>query len=506
MFNTDQGLTEETFENYLVSKGQKVHRFMELVEYKYNEDDPQWPLIAYIKNNASGGIEAWLTKYILGADGARSVTRKTAGIHSSSQGGEDVWAVADVYVDTDFPDYRRRCAIRTPQGGCMLIPRKDEGLRIFLQVDEESQELLKETNGQRALGALQENSAYKLTQIVQSHITNVIHPYKADITEIVWISRYHVAQRVVHHFHDERMRVFLLGDACHTHSPKAGQGMNVSICDAYNLTWKLALVMKGIARYDLLLTYEAERLQIAQQLIEFDARFSRQFGQKEKLDSQNLRDTWEEGHGFTSGCGYRYPASLIVDPEIRTAINEQAPEPLKPGKRLLPIELTRHVDGNHCLLLDIMPSNGRFHLFVFTGNSLTSPKVKALAESLESPQSPLNLFNELPLNLMERFRHEDIKSDPVPVTNKYYVIDVFLIHTCDHLGISLNELPAAFSTHWPMRVYSDNGGVGHKQLGVPETSGALAVVRPDGYIGLVTGLDRLDHVTTYFRGFMSGRV
>ncbi|GIK01968.1 hypothetical protein Aspvir_006011 [Aspergillus viridinutans] len=111
---------------------------MELLHYEHNQDMPEGPLTAYTKNNASGAIEPWLTKYISGCDGARSATRQATGIQSSSQGGQDVSAVADVYVDTDLPDYRRRCAIRTPDGGCMLIPHKDEGLRIFLQVDEKN--------------------------------------------------------------------------------------------------------------------------------------------------------------------------------------------------------------------------------------------------------------------------------------------------------------------------------------------------------------------------------
>ncbi|KZF18993.1 hypothetical protein L228DRAFT_257285 [Xylona heveae TC161] len=512
LFNTDQGITEDTFEKYLLSKGQKIHRFMELLHYEYNENNFEWPLTAFIKNNASGAIEAWLTKYILGSDGARSATRKATGVQSSFRGSEDVWAVADVYVDTNFPDYRRRCAIRTPHGGCMLIPRKDEGLRIFLQIGEGSDSqgasddhAPNSSPGPNLHESVHENSAYKLTQIVQSHIHKVIHPYKMDVTNIVWISRYLVGQRVVHHFHDPRQHVFLLGDACHTHSPKAGQGMNVSISDAYNLTWKLALVMKRVADPRLLLTYEQERLHIAQQLIEFDARFARQFGEKDSLNSSNLRDTWEEGHGFTSGCGYEYPASLIVDPLIRTEIDDQALEPLRPGKRLLPIDLIRHVDGTHVRLLDVLPSNGRFHLFIFGGTQILSPQIKSLAESLNSPRSPLSLFNRLPLLHMERFRHEDITTDSVPSTNKNYFIDVFLLHSSDHLSLSPDEFPPPFSTHWPMRVFRDAGGAGHKLLGVAESTGALVVVRPDGYIGLVTHMNGLEDVTTYFKGFMLGR-
>ena len=72
-------------------------------------------------------------------------------------------------------------------------------------------------------------------------------------------------------------RVFIAGDACHTHSAKAGQGMNVSMHDAWNLGWKLGAVLRGRARPELLHTYSAERQKIAQQLIDFDREFARMF-------------------------------------------------------------------------------------------------------------------------------------------------------------------------------------------------------------------------------------
>jgi len=66
-------------------------------------------------------------------------------------------------------------------------------------------------------------------------------------------------------------------DAVHTHSPKAGQGMNVSMQDTYNLGWKLGLVCKKVARRSILPTYELERKKIAEDLIAFDHQFSRLF-------------------------------------------------------------------------------------------------------------------------------------------------------------------------------------------------------------------------------------
>ncbi|EGX91504.1 FAD binding domain protein [Cordyceps militaris CM01] len=527
LFNTDQGKTESIFEDELIARGQKVHRFLELLRYEYNPDSSAWPLTAYIKNHASGAIESWQTKYILGCDGARSATRREAGIQSSSQGGEHVWAVADVYAETDFLDYRRRCAIQTPDGGCMLIPRKDEGVRIFLQVDSadvdaltgnsstDNDALTGDGNGNGSTGngngshgsngsdALTSDAAFQLARIVQTRINNVLTPYHMDITDIVWISQYRVSQRVVHAFHDADERVFLLGDACHTHSPKAGQGMNVGICDAYNLTWKLAAVLRGAAVPALLRTYEDERLWVAQRLIEFDAVFAKQFAQRGAAAARDIQATWEQGHGFTSGLHYQYPEGMLVDGRVTASISGKATEPLLAGKRILPIDLVRHIDGTRSPLLDVMPSNGRFHLFVFAGKKLRSPTLKDLAVALESAQSPLRLFNESPPpGQTDRFRHEDITSTSIPATNQQYLIDLFLVHSEDHLAVQLDELPAPFSTKWLMRIYADVDGAAHSQLGVMDDVGALVVVRPDGYVGMVAELTGLQSVTEYFSKFM----
>jgi hypothetical protein len=84
--------------------------------------------------------------------------------------------------------------------------------------------------------------------------------------------------RYLEHMADYRI------DAVHTHSPKAGQGMNVSMQDAYNLGWKLGLVCKNIVNRQILSTYELERKKIAKELIEFDHKFSRLFSGRPAKD------------------------------------------------------------------------------------------------------------------------------------------------------------------------------------------------------------------------------
>ena len=100
--------------------------------------------------------------------------------------------------------------------------------------------------------------------------------------EIAWFSIYEVGQRLTDKFDDvpaelvgvRAPRVFIAGDACHTHSAKAGQGMNVSMQDAFNLGWKLAAVLEDRSPESLLHTYSAERQAIAQELIDFDKEWS----------------------------------------------------------------------------------------------------------------------------------------------------------------------------------------------------------------------------------------
>lgn len=81
-----------------------------------------------------------------------------------------------------------------------------------------------------------------------------------------WISLYRSHHRVVSTF--RKGRCFLAGDAAHIHSPVGAQGMNTGLQDAYNLAWKLALVMHGRAAVSLLDTYHDERIGIARRLVQ----------------------------------------------------------------------------------------------------------------------------------------------------------------------------------------------------------------------------------------------
>ncbi|KAJ5859626.1 hypothetical protein N7534_004903 [Penicillium rubens] len=106
--------------------------------------------------------------------------------------------------------------------------------------------------------------------------------------------------------------VFLAGDAAHTHSPKGGQGMNVSIQDAYNLIWKLGAVITNGAQPTILETYETERRPVAKQLMTLDSRLVRAYEDEENDNSSGIYEVREQYAGFMAGIDITYPHSTLV--------------------------------------------------------------------------------------------------------------------------------------------------------------------------------------------------
>ena len=499
-----QGNTETMFSEDLASRGISVDRPLEYIDH-INSGSGEYPLKAHLKNWISGMTEEVPVKYILGCDGARSAVRNQVAVESSVHQTNDCWAVADVYAKTDFPDIRRRCNIRTEQGNIMLIPWVNNGNRVYTLLTKEEDEMLrqskydgvgeKRTNDQTVFGIL--------TQRVKS----VLKPYSFDIVKVEWISRYLVAQRISNSFAEEGDRVFILGDACHTHSPKAAQGMNVSMNDAYNLTWKLALTLRGIANPSLLKTYQMERQHIARQLVEFDERFSKLFASPQNLEGSDFHDVYVQSKGFVSGCGHRYPAGLLTDEHVDVGIAQDAAEPLTPGKRLLPVQLTRHLDGVFVSSLDDMPSNGHFRIIVFAGSRLQSSGLEKVATYLAGTDSPLNRYrisSESPESSAETSISKAKDFNFNLANDGGTVIELFLIHTSSHGKVPIEELPKPFAD-WQATIYEDVNHKAHSELGVDADVGALAVVRPDGYVGLVTGLDGAERIGKYFGEFMVER-
>ncbi len=203
-----------------------------------------YPVSATLRNVTTNAAKTVRAKYVVGGDGARSKVREAIGAAPKGDFANHAWGVVDMLAVTDFPDIRLKAAIQSKdEGNILLIPREG-GYLVRLYVD---------------MGEIDPNDreAFRLhtQESVIATAQRVLHPYTLDVRDVAWFAVYQVGQRVTDRFDDvpaseagsRPPRVFIAGDACHTHSAKAGQGMNVSLQDAFNLGWKIASVLEGRA-------------------------------------------------------------------------------------------------------------------------------------------------------------------------------------------------------------------------------------------------------------------
>ena len=162
-------------------------------------------------------------KYVVGCDGAHSAIRESIGRRMERQGEDKAWGVMDLLAVTDFPDIRFKCTIQAGNGKSILLIPREGGHMFRLYVD---------------VGEIAPD-AWLTKEEVLAQAQGVLAPYTLDVKQTVWFSVYRVGHGVTDKFDDvddadvatRTPRVFVAGDACHTHTAKAGQGMNVSMAD-----------------------------------------------------------------------------------------------------------------------------------------------------------------------------------------------------------------------------------------------------------------------------------
>ncbi len=195
-------------------------------------------------------------------------------------------------------------------------------------------------------------------------------------------------------------RVFIAGDACHTHSAKAGQGMNVSMADTWNLGWKLGAVLSGSARPELLHTYSDERQKIAKQLIEFDREFSKMFSahptesggaEEEGVDPEEFQQYFITQGRFTAGVATRYAPSMIT----AEAMFQHLAAGFPVGMRFHSAPVVRLADAKPVHLGHVARADGAWRVYVFADrNDPTgaTSHFRELCEFLASDASPIRRF------------------------------------------------------------------------------------------------------------------
>ncbi|CAG9952822.1 unnamed protein product [Clonostachys rosea f. rosea IK726] len=429
-------------------------------------------------------------KYMIGCDGAHSWVREKLGIMMEGAQTESVWGVMDILPITDFPDIRSRCTIHSASAGTiMVIPRERGLVRLYIQLAH-----LTPARGERF------DKSNGSPETIFAAAKRIMAPYDISYNYCEWWTVYQVGQRVANAF-AKYDRIFLAGDAVHTHSPKAGQGMNVSMHDSYNLVWKIASVIKRKARPLILSTYATERRAVALQLIEFDRRFSRMFSGRPAKDiadeagisMEEFKRTFEKGNIFTSGISVKYGTNVLVDSMGKPEVAFRMPfGGLQLGMRFPSSQVACQADATPIQLGDALKSDGLWRLIVFAGEvtqPLAKERLDRLGDALLQPHSFL------------RRLQQEVTLEPV------------LVHASSRQSVELFDFPKAFYSKKDgqydyYRVFADDAtyhhghGNAYSNYGVDKESGCAVLTRPDQYIGWMGEVDDVKGMERYLSAIL----
>lgn len=463
--------------------------------------DGEFPVAVRVRpvtDDNAAPLETVHARYVVGCDGARSRVRESIGRELVGDSANKAWGVMDVLAVTDFPDIRFKAVIRSAtEGNVLIIPREGGYLaRFYIEMDQ-----------------LSENERVSNRNITAEHLIaaaqRVLNPYTLDVKELVWWSVYEIGQRLCEQFDDaastsgpaQTPRVFIMGDACHTHSPKAGQGMNVSMGDAFNLGWKLASVVRGQAHTELLHTYSAERQSVAKDLIEFDRHWAKRFsgrpktgaGDDQTLDPAAFQDYFTQHGRYTAGTTIHYTPSAIC----ATATHQHLATGWPIGMRFHSAPVIRLADAKPIHLGHTVKADGRWRLMILADRedpASTSSSVWRLSDWLANDAtSPLR-------------RHTP------PAADVDAIIDVRVVFQQGHRTLSLEAMHPLLHPSKGRLGLRDTEKMfcadmrGGRDIfglrGISRAHGCMVVVRPDQYVANVLPLDAFDELSGFFGGIL----
>lgn len=500
-----QKFVEDIFRAELDKLGVKVSEMCKFVDLTVDESvevGGKGRVIAKVLDSSAGeGQEREYTvkcRYLIGCDGSRTVVRGAAGIASDGDRTEDKWVRIDgVLKSTTMPKPRAYGAIESPlYGNVLWIPLDHGATRVGFAMNEDRRKLYEELN----------------QEVFVKEAKLSVKPFDIEYERVDWASVYSVGQRVARTFWAKES-VFLAGDAAHSHSSGAGQGMNAGMHDAVNLGWKLALVLMGVLKREVLETYDLERQPNASKLIKYDEDIS-------VLVSGRLPKDWagdrtedpnvvlgrilQEAKGFNTGLTIGFRPNIAVsradereDAEL-VAKRSIIPAPAIPGYRAPDVQVLTPALWEPVWLHTLMTNFARFYVVVFMGRS--SGAKEAFLNMKKDVQSNAHL-----------------KRDRVPGTQAVSNG----VHTNGASASELRSWPVDFITLGPEKVgnawfelgtdplgkvfYDVDSGTAYRRYGVEVDSGAVLVVRPDGWIGARFPLESqglVDDIDAYLGGLL----
>lgn len=457
-------------------------------------DHPVTVRLERLDGDRQGEVVTMRARYVVGCDGARSTVRGSIGRELVGDSANQAWGVMDVLAVTDFPDIRFKTLIQSAdEGNIIIIPREGGFLtRLYIELD-------KLDAGERVA-----NRNMTVDQLVAT-AQRIFRPYSLDVREVAWWSVYEIGQRLTDKFDDvpddevaSRLpHVFIAGDACHTHSPKAGQGMNVSMGDAFNLGWKLVSVLRGLCPPELLHSYSRERQAVAKDLIDFDKEWSRIMSERPEAADNEEAPKFQRyfmQHGrYTAGMSVTYAPSVLTGP------GEWQPlaRGFEIGARFHSAPVVRLADAKPMELGHTVLADTRWRLFAFCPHEDPAAEDSAIRNFCrflaEAPGSPVNRYTPAGADID-------------------FVFDVRAVFQQGFRELELEKMPAFLLPRKGRLGLIDyekmfcpdikNGRDIFDLRGIDRQKGCLVIVRPDQYVAHILPLNDDAGLSAFFDGFM----
>ncbi|WP_084479960.1 FAD-dependent monooxygenase [Brucella pseudogrignonensis] len=293
-----QSETERLLEDMLNKQGVRVERGVEAVAALQQDAGVQLDTI-----NATGLHETLHGQWLIGCDGAHSLLRKSTGGEFAGETLDSHWVLGDVHIaDASLAP---EVSVHWHRTGILVVfPISRQRYRVIANIDSNES------------GEAVPPSLADLQRLIDERTA-----LACTLRDPVWLAGFRINDRKLRSY--RYGRIFLAGDAAHIHSPAGGQGMNTGMQDAFNLAWKLALVIKGICREDLLDSYSAERSLVGDDVLKSSGRLTK-IAILEKPGPADVAQLCRPSHPGSSSCptsdrqrGYRTVDPLPAEPTER---------------------------------------------------------------------------------------------------------------------------------------------------------------------------------------------
>ncbi len=309
----NQSDTEAILRDRLTAQGVAIEWQTELVSF---ESTPDGESITVSLNRVdTGATETATVDWLIGCDGIRSIVRQQLALPFDGSEYAGTMRMIDVPLsgftgsDTAIHYFVAK--------DHMLLVNKLPGANYRVLISDKTE------------GVPPEQARAAFQEVADKHFGGQV-----QIGEPVWATNFRISRRNTSSY--RQGRVFLAGDAAHANSPAGGQGMNTAIQDAFNLSWKLAMVLKGEAPSSLLDTYEAERRPVASQVLAgtnyiHGIIMAHGQGMQERIDRMRGGEWNRLAVNQVAGIAYTYRNPEDISPAL--AVGDRAPDGFLNGSR-----------------------------------------------------------------------------------------------------------------------------------------------------------------------------